>query len=93
MPLRKQLQINVYQHNCTLCVLQFHEENFALRQHLKHLEDCTALEDDPSLSTDLGINKRSSLLELQYVNICTDLLPDVMHDLLEGFFSMKLNFF
>ena len=77
---------------CGLCtgvdhlqnLMQFREEMFTQRILTKHLEDCDTIESDPSKSKELGINRRSILLDLQYFDICQGLLPDVMHDLLEG---------
>ena len=49
--------------------------------------------DYTQLSKEFGINHRSSLLSLKYVDICSGILvPDVMHDVLEGVlqYEMKL---
>ena len=46
------------------------------------MEDADAPEE---VSKEFGINKRSTLLELNYFDMCSgSLIPDVMHDLLEG---------
>ena len=63
--------------------LQFCEEKFELRNLDDH-KHCDDVEGDRSLSTEWGVNRRSVLMELQYFNVCECLLPDVMHDLLEG---------
>lgn len=70
-------------HNITR--MQFDEKKFRLRERDQHLEDCDELEAYPSdeRSRDLGINSRSILFELQYFDVDV-LVPDVMHDLLEG---------
>lgn len=49
-----------------------------------HIEQCTAIEEDDERSI-YGINHRSLLLGLEYFDMCSGaLIPDVMHDLLEG---------
>lgn len=67
--------------------VQFDEGSLVLRTREQHLLDCDTLEADDvspaATSTQLGINYRSILFELQRFEV--DLLvPDVMHDLLEG---------
>ena len=47
------------------------------------MKDCDDLEAGEETSINLGINYRSSLFELQYFDVDV-LVPDVMHDLLEG---------
>lgn len=43
---------------------------------------------------EFGINRRSALLDLNYCDICSGLLiPDVMHDLLEGGLQYELKLF
>ena len=58
-----------------------------LRTRQQHLRDCDNLEANSdtqsATSTDLGINNRSILFELQHFSV-DSLLPDVMHDVLEG---------
>ena len=63
----------------------FNEEMFTLRTREQHLLHCDALEADESdeTSKELGINYRSILFELEHFNV-DNLVPDVMHDLLEG---------
>ena len=69
--------------------IQFEEEHFVLRSRAQHLEHCDLLEDEEDdyveNSRDVGVNHRSILLDLQYFDMCSGaLLPDVMHDVLEG---------
>lgn len=54
-----------------------------LRTREQHLRACDTLETDASTSMELGINYRSPLFELQHFSVDL-LLPDVMHDILEG---------
>ena len=66
---------------------QFKEEYFTLRTLNTHLHHCSMVEGDTTgrLSVEYGVNSRSCLLELDTFDICSGaLLPDVMHDLLEG---------
>ena len=75
--------------------IQFHEEQFKLRtkeDHLKQLDELAREDDDAgTLSTKYGINSKSCLLDLNYVDICSGvLLPDIMHDVLEGALQYEL---
>ena len=64
--------------------VQFKEENFTLRTEHQHLQHCAALDNDES-SKEYGVNTRSALMDLHYFDMCSGtLLPDVMHDILEG---------
>ena len=58
-----------------------------MRTREKHLHDCDTLEADVNSTADtsreLGINYRSALFELEHFDVDV-LLPDVMHDILEG---------
>ena len=66
---------------------------FELRTLSKHLDYCYQLEngDYTQLSKEFGINHRSSLLSLKYVDICSGILvPDVMHDVLEGVLQYEM---
>ena len=52
-----------------------------------HLHHCDLVEADATghCSTEYGVNCRSTLLDLNHMDMCSGvLLPDVMHDLLEG---------
>lgn len=75
-------------HTCKCVSIQFEEHTFALRTKATHLQQCQALEDadDPDeISKEFGINRRSNLLDLCHFDMCSgSLIPDVMHDLLEG---------
>lgn len=49
------------------------------------------MENDPNRSTEYGINRRSDLLRLDHFDLCSGaLLPDVMHDILEGTLQYEL---
>ena len=66
---------------------QFKEEEYTERTLQAHLQHCTLVESDSTgrLSIEHGVNSRSSLLQLVHFDMCSGaLLPDVMHDLLEG---------
>ena len=64
---------------------KFKEKMFTLQTREQHLLDCDALEIDKSdeTSKELGINYRSILFELEHFSV-DSLVPDVMHDILEG---------
>lgn len=49
-----------------------------------HDRQCEELKADPSLSITYGVNSSSILNELQHFHCVGSLLPDVMHDVLEG---------
>ncbi len=73
---------------CTF--IQFEEDRFILRTRDEHEAQCAHVE-DPDASTEYGINRRSILLDLKYLDICSgSLLPDVMHDILEGALQYEL---
>ena len=51
------------------------------------MQHCVLVEEDTTgqCSKEYGVNSRSILLDLKHFNMCSgSLLPDVMHDLLEG---------
>ena len=66
---------------------KFNESAFLLRERESHLRECEELDKAElnweKTSKELGINYRSILFELQHFDVDI-LLPDVMHDLLEG---------
>lgn len=57
-----------------------------MRDKDEHEKQCSEVESDTTgqKSKDYGINRRSALCELKHFDVCSCLLPDVMHDLLEG---------
>ncbi len=67
--------------------LQFQEDQFTLRDPASHDRYCQLVA-GPSgsfYSKEYGINSLSVLNELTYFNVCSGgLLPDIMHDVLEG---------
>lgn len=77
------MSLSIYNFMCYI-KLQFKEDFFTIRTKACHIQDCASVEEDPSLSKTLGVNRRSSLLELEFFDVCGGLIPDVMHDLLEG---------
>ena len=67
--------------------LQFHEKQFVLRSEESHNSQCSRVEKDESgvASKEYGINRNSILNQLSYYHVCNgSLLPDIMHDILEG---------
>lgn len=70
---------------CT--AMQFLESNFELRNKASHKKQCAELQGDSGQAASklYGINRNSVLNELTYFHVCSGaLLPDVMHDILEG---------
>ena len=67
-------------------LMQFLEKHFTLRELSVHLQQCDVLERDRAENSKLfGVKCRSILLGLQHFDLCSGvLLPDAMHDLLEG---------
>lgn len=69
----------------------FKESVLNLRTSVAHKSQCDDLDDASTqqefteLSKEYGINHRSILTELSYFDVCSGaLVPDVMHDILEG---------
>ena len=66
-------------------VIQFSEKDFTLRTLTHHLRLCDEIEADSDASRECGVNRKSVLTKLQYFDICSGaLVPDIMHDVLEG---------
>lgn len=69
---------------------KFKESDFELRTPVTHKQQCITLDSKrgssrDAYSKDTGINHTSVLDELQYICVASGaLLPDVMHDILEG---------
>lgn len=66
---------------------QFLESCFELRNETTHRQHCVSIEQDASgkASKEYGVNRDSILNQLSYFHVCDrSLLPDIMHDLLEG---------
>ena len=71
-------------HIVCLCI-QFSESDFELRTIDDHLQHCDELETNVEASTEYGVNRKSVLTQLQFFNLCSGaLIPDIMHDVLEG---------
>lgn len=65
--------------------LQFSEKDFTLRTLTHHLRLCDDIEVNSDTSREYGVNRKSVLTKLQYFDICSGaLVPDIMHDVLEG---------
>ena len=69
----------------------FYEHHLQLRTPADHEHKCTRLgsaesqREHDELSKEYGINHKSVLDELQHFSVCSgSLVPDVMHDVLEG---------
>ena len=56
-----------------------------LRTLEEHLHHCTELETNEEASVEFGVNRKSVLTQLQFFDLCSGaLIPDIMHDVLEG---------
>ena len=65
--------------------LQFSEKDFTLCTLTHHLRLCDDIKVNSDTSREYGVNRKSVLTKLQYFDICSGaLVPDIMHDVLEG---------
>ena len=72
---------------CIHFCIQFTEGDFQLQNLSDHIDQCEALEGAKATRklVEFGINCKSILTTLHYFDICSGVLvPDVMHDVLEG---------
>ena len=70
--------------------MQFSEKDFTLRTLTHHLRLCDEIEVDSNTSREYGVNRKSVLTKLQFFDICSgSLVPDIMHDILEGVLKYK----
>ena len=74
--------------------ISFHEEHFKLRTPSEHQHYLQLMEDNPSLhdyySMTYGVNRKSILDSLEYFNVADEcIIPDIMHDILEGYLPYK----
>ena len=75
----------MYLNKCV--IFQFIDNQFVARDKVSHKLHCSLIAEDSSgkASMNYGVNRDSILNELTYFHVCDgSLLPDVMHDLLEG---------
>ena len=75
--------------------MQFQERCFILRDKATHERHCSEIIGDSSgaKSKEYGVNRNSVLNELRYFHVCDgSLLPDIMHDLLEGVLQYEVKF-
>ncbi len=67
--------------------MQFQEHQFTLRDPTTHKDHCKLVKgpSGSAYSKEYGVNSESVLDSLSYVRVTSGiLLPDIMHDLLEG---------
>jgi len=78
-----------------LIIFQFREENFELCSLPQYEAQCGEICEDNTgeKSVEYGINHGSILRELQYFDVTSVLLPDVMHDILEGVLQYEMKLF
>ena len=81
------LCLPTYLHILCLYLIKFTDRQFTSRDKISHKRHCRLVAEDSSgsASKEYGVNRDSILNELTYFHVCDgSLLPDVMHDLLEG---------
>lgn len=79
-------------------VLQFVEPQFTLRSASEHAHQCSLIgneslstSDQHHFSVTFGINREALLDSLNFFNVTSGaLIPDIMHDILEGALPMEL---
>lgn len=78
----------LYFNLCSLIIIlmQFLSESFLARTRFTHADQCSRLGGilHDHFSTTYGLHRDSSLNSLQYFHITEGLIPDIMHDCLEG---------
>ena len=83
---------------CTRVYFKFIESQFHLRSAEEHSRHCNLLEqndlnasDRQHYSTTFGVNRRSLLSSLKYLDVTSGMLiPDIMHDILEGALPLEV---
>ena len=75
--------------------MQFHEKYFDLRTPLAHQRHLQLIQDNPLLrdhySMTYGVNRESILNSLLYFDVANEcVVPDLMHDVLEGYLPYKV---
>ena len=66
--------------------LQFKEDEFELRTPATHVAHCAGLHGylEKHISTTFGVTRNSVLNSCRYFHVISGLVPDIMHDILEG---------
>ena len=74
-------------------ITQFKKESLTLRTEALYNEHCRGLNGPMHnhISTTFGMNRNSALNTLKYFHIVRGLVPDIMHDILEGSASTVLH--
>ena len=76
-------------------IMQFFESCFVIREPKSHSNQCDLIEQSSALMnhyrTVYGINSRSSMDSLQFFKVSRGtLLPDILHDILEGMLPLEV---
>ncbi|XP_050038254.1 uncharacterized protein [Dermacentor andersoni] len=66
------------------------ESKCVLRKDHTHADQLSSIAINEDVRRVYGVSKPSPLLSLEYFSVCTQLLPDVMHDIFEGTVSHVL---
>lgn len=74
--------------------MQYHQRHFQLRTRETHKSHCSSLEGPlhEHIATTYGLWRDAVLNELEYFHVTEGLVPDVMHDLLEGVVPLCVKF-
>ena len=74
--------------------MQYHQRHFQLRTRETHKSHCSSLEGplQEHIATTYGLWRDAVLNELAYFHVTEGLVPDVMHDLLEGVLPLCVKF-
>ena len=72
-------------------MLQFSEDEFHLRTIDGHIHQVELVETDPSCISMYGVKSDSILNSSRYFHVVGGLPSDIMHDLLEGAYHIKLS--
>ena len=77
-----------------LIFIQFHERDFQLRTRATHQTHCSSLGGPlhDHIATTYGLNRESSLNKLAHFHTTEGLIPDVMHDVLEGVLPLAIKY-
>ena len=74
--------------------IQFHERDFQLRTRTTHQSHCSSLGGPlhDHIATTYGLHRDSSLNKLAYFHTTEGLIPDIMHDILEGVLPLAIKY-
>lgn len=87
------VHINIWNSSLNICTcMQFHEKEFVLRTRETHAFHCSSL-DGPiheHIATTFGVICDSTLNSSCFFHVVDGIVPDIMHDILEGTLQLHL---